>query len=661
MSAVAGVRSRAVAVPAWLWLGGIVVASVGVRIALARRMVAPWIMVDELIYSELAKSFAAHGQFLVRDVPSHGYGFVYPVLISPAWRVFSSVTDAYAAAKTINCVLMSLTAVPAYFLARRVVRPGLALLAATLAVAVPSLVYTGTLMTENAFYPLFTVCALLLVLVLERPTAVRIALLLLTCGLAFLTRAQAVALAPAIVTAPLLLPRSRWREFRALYGVVAAGVVLVAAYELVRGRSPLDALGAYRAATDTHYTVATVLRWFAYHVGELDLYLGVAPFAALLLLAGSRARARPFVAAATSLAFWVVLVVATFASAPSVSRIEERNMFYVAPLFFTALLLWIELGCPRPRAAAGCALLAGALPGVVPFTGLLNGNATSDTLAFIPFWTLQDTVITLDEVGLVAVAGSIVVAALWLYLPARWALALPALLLALYAFAVWPIETNPHGGIHHASQGALFGGTSLTDREWIDHAVGAKGDVTVIYDSATMDKFEAWTNEFFNRRVGRVYDLHDPTPGGVVERPTTIDPRTGVLRGVVPTRYVLSSLPLVGTPVADDPLKGLTLWSIAGAPRVASATTGVYADSWTAPVAIVTSFDCSGTTRLLLEQDNSLFPDPQRVTANGREYVVRGRRTIVVPSCRVRLTVTPTRVPGAGDTRELGIHLHVVR
>ena len=34
------------------------------------RMVAPWIMVDEIIYSELAKSFAAHGQFLVRGVPS---------------------------------------------------------------------------------------------------------------------------------------------------------------------------------------------------------------------------------------------------------------------------------------------------------------------------------------------------------------------------------------------------------------------------------------------------------------------------------------------------------------------------------------------------------------------------------------------------------------
>jgi len=80
VSAVAAVRARAVSVPAWVWLAGIVVLSAAFRIALARRMVAPWIMVDELIYSELAKSFAAHGSFLVRGVSSHGYGFVYPML-----------------------------------------------------------------------------------------------------------------------------------------------------------------------------------------------------------------------------------------------------------------------------------------------------------------------------------------------------------------------------------------------------------------------------------------------------------------------------------------------------------------------------------------------------------------------------------------------------
>ena len=53
---------------------------------------------------------------------------------------------------------MSLAAVPAYFLARRVLAAGLSLVAALLAVAVPSMLYTGTMMTENAFYPLFLAC-----------------------------------------------------------------------------------------------------------------------------------------------------------------------------------------------------------------------------------------------------------------------------------------------------------------------------------------------------------------------------------------------------------------------------------------------------------------------------------------------------------------------
>ena len=114
--------TRLRALPPWFWLAVIVTGSALLRIVLARRMVAPWIMVDELIYSELAKSFALHGQFLVRDVASNGYGFVYPVLIAPAFRLFSSVPQAYTAAKDIDSVLMSLTAVPAYLLARRIVR-----------------------------------------------------------------------------------------------------------------------------------------------------------------------------------------------------------------------------------------------------------------------------------------------------------------------------------------------------------------------------------------------------------------------------------------------------------------------------------------------------------------------------------------------------------
>ena len=77
------------------------------------------------------------------------------MLISPGVGVFKAVPDAYAAAKGINALVMSLAAVPAYFLARRVLGQWASLAAAALGVAIPSMVYTSTLMTENAFYPVF--------------------------------------------------------------------------------------------------------------------------------------------------------------------------------------------------------------------------------------------------------------------------------------------------------------------------------------------------------------------------------------------------------------------------------------------------------------------------------------------------------------------------
>ena len=215
MSAITAVRARAVAVPARVWLAVIVACSIAVRLALAPRMVAPWIMVDEIVYSELAKNVAASGQFLVRGVPSHGYGFVYPLLIAPAWRLFTSVPTAYSAAKAINGVLMSLAAVPAYLLARRVLPARLALFAAVLAVLVPSMLYTGVLMTENAFYPLFLLVAYLLVLVLEAPTPFRQVALIAVCAVAFETRAQGLALFAAAASAPVLLALIERRGARA--------------------------------------------------------------------------------------------------------------------------------------------------------------------------------------------------------------------------------------------------------------------------------------------------------------------------------------------------------------------------------------------------------------------------------------------------------------
>src|SRR5262245_33295945 len=272
-------RARATRPAAWVWLVAIVVVSAAVRIGLGHRIVTPWIMVDELIYSELAKSLASHGEFLVRGIPSNGYGFVYPAVIAPAFGLFASVPHAYAVAKGINAVVMSLAAVPTYFLARRLVAPAPALVAAALSVVIPSMLYTGMLMTENVFYPLFALAALLLVVTLERPTALRQLLLLAVCGIGFATRAQAIAIVPAVLVAPVLHGwierdlKARLPRFATLYGVVGGLALIALAATAVRGRSPLSLLGAYRAATSSGYSLTGVLRYTLWHAAELDLYV----------------------------------------------------------------------------------------------------------------------------------------------------------------------------------------------------------------------------------------------------------------------------------------------------------------------------------------------------------------------------------------------------
>jgi hypothetical protein len=662
----AAVVPRVRTLPAWAWLGGIVVCSALFRYALTRRVVAPWIMVDELIYSELAKSFADSGRFLVRGQANFGVGVVYPALISPAWRLFGAVPDAYAAAKAINSVLMSLAALPAYALARRVVSQPLALLAALLTVAVPSLVYTGTLMTENAFYPVFLTCVWLLVLVLERPSPWLQAAVLVAAGVAFLTRAQAVALVPAIALAPLLFVRYRrepWRAllaWRWLYGLLAAGVAGALVLQALRGRS---LLGAYQAATGGDYTAGGSLRWLLYHLGELSLYVGVVPLAAFALLVWLAPRLprqqQAFVAAALPVSVLLVVEVAVFASV-QVQRIEERNMFYVAPLLLIALLAWIEVGMPRPRAAGVVTVAAVALVGAVPYSGLINGNAAADTLAFLPLWTLQDTLIGLDDVAAVAVVGAIALGAAFLLVPRRWALALPAAVLLWFGLTLAAIETNEHGGIHHLSLQALFGGTTrLAHPDWIDRE--ADGPVAFVWTGDEEKKFSLWTNEFFNRSIGPVYDVGPAAPGGLPSTPVTVDAKTGVLRGAGPERYALadSSLPLAGTTVGSDPGRSLVLYRVTRPLRLRYRIEGVAADGWSGASFTVRRYDCARPLSLVLSQDPKLFPEPQLVTVAGRSLRVARSRTVAVPGCVARFRISPVRSPGPQDTRLLGLRVAV--
>jgi hypothetical protein len=679
--------------PVWAWLLAIVAGSAIFRAVLGRDIVAPFIMVDEVIWAELARGLADAGEPLLRGQPDPGYSIVYPLLLSPVYAVFESLPQAYEWVKGLNAVLVSLAAVPAYFLARRVVGAGLSLLAALLAVAVPSLAYSGTVMTENVFYPLFLAVALLLVLVLESPSWPRTIVLLLLLGLAFATRVQAAALVPAVLVAPILLAvferrgvRATVSRFRALYGLVAGAAVLVLLAQLVRGRSLEDLLGAYSPVGEVSYDVWEAARYVVWHAAELALYVLVVPLAATIVLVGRARRLdRPlqaFLAATVAIVVCLVPAVALFASYFS-ARIEERNLFYVTPLFMIALLAWIERGAPRPRILAPAAAVASALVVLlIPFDRFMTTSAITDTLMLLPFWSIADRT-GRDWVPLVALVLTAALACLFLFVPRRYAIALPLVVLALWAAALKPIWWGKHGFVRFA-EGSLFQGIRAEHKDWIDRAL-PDGATTGILWTGRTDRLTVNQNEFFNRKIGPVYYIGTPTPGGLPETELEVDRDTGKVTlpdgSALRDRFLVadSSFEPDGTPLARDRDWGLTLWRTTLPVLSAVRIDGLYPnDTWSGESVDYLRRRCRpGRLVVDVSSDGSLFLEPQTIVARsgGRDVgrlvlppaANRKLRLRLVPDqkgeCRVTFTVTPTEIPSrvnpeSADDRVLGAHFN---
>jgi hypothetical protein len=544
--------------------------------------------------------------------------------------------------------------------------------------------HVGTLMTENAVYPVFAWLAFALVLALERPTLRRQLILLALCALAFLTRAQAVALVASALTAPLILAwieRGRPRRLGAwkpLYGIVGAGAVLVVAVQIARGQSPSAILGGYSVTTSNGtYHLWPSLRWIVFHLAGLDLSLFVLPFAALIVLVATARHldraVRVFSAAAVALVVWLTLEVAVFASAWSF-RIEERNLFHLAPLFLIALLAWIERGQPRPpRAAVAAAGVAAALPGTIPFLELMNITAQSDTPFIQPWWYLGDTLAGRGNVALLAVAVAAGLAALFLWLPGRYAPVLPVLVAAGF-FATWlPLQLWT-SSFARVSVAAFTNGIQVRHGDWIDRTVGTDANVVAIWSGD--NPYRIWENEFWNRSVRRLYGLGSQLPGGMPETELSVQHATGFLvdpdAHPLRARYVLADrdVQIEGTPLAADAGRNLVLYRVRGPVRTAARVTGWYADTWTAPHVVWQRHTCArGVLRLHLRSDPNLFPGvTQRIAVSGTTpsrvilLPTTKSRTVSLPlrpeggACTVALDVTPSRTPVA-DPRRLGVHI----
>jgi Dolichyl-phosphate-mannose-protein mannosyltransferase len=522
-----------VAVAAQLSL--LVIVAAVVQLALALVHPSPWIVPDEIIYSELAKSVAAGHLPAVREATSLGYGLVYPVLIAPAWALFADVSSTYAAARVIGAIVMALTALPAYFLARRFVSHPSALIVATFSVFVPSMLYSATILTEVALYPVTALALLATTVALERPTLRNQAFVLGAVALAVATKSLAFVMLPAYAGGILMMAalwrrggspaRSYLRSFLPTWAVFAAGAVALGLLAATGGASRL--LG-YNAGNLDYVSFSAIPRWFVLHVAELDLYVAAAPFLASILICmrafrrRGDAEARLFASVAIPAVTLLLLAIAGFASdtqprrlgygwgSPD-ARLHERNMFALVPLLLVGLALWFERPEPlrgrRFRVAAAVTVL---LPALLPLSKLRD-NAEFQAMALLP-WLRLDAVV-LWPLGGVAFA-TVGVLALWRG-RRRFVWGFVAVWFALVTVFVFGSTVSSSDWTRDAGLGR-----SGAPASWIDDAVGRDSQVAVVWWEKSGAEYArlaprhrvVWINEFFNRSVGPVYSVGAAMP-----------------------------------------------------------------------------------------------------------------------------------------------------
>ncbi|HEY7003488.1 MAG TPA: hypothetical protein VH281_04350 [Gaiellaceae bacterium] len=679
---------------------GLVLVAIVFRVLLSRRMPGPWIMADEVTYSELAKSFAESHRMLYHGRP-RTFQTIYPVFVSPAWLA-DPIPTAYGIAKGLNAVLMTLAAVPFWFWARRLMPAVHAFVALVLFLLLPAFIYTNEIMTENLAFPAVLLALFTIAVALERPTPWRQLLAVAAIGFACLARLQSLVLLIGLPTAVLLKglldaqAAGARRPWRAMLAVVrqfawALGIILVGAigylvFKFAQGASPSAVLGTYEG-TQSGYSVSGVARWFVLHVAELPYSVGLIPVCAFIVLAGSALRRgavttpaqRAFLAVSLGVAPWMILQVAAFASRFSF-RVEERNMLYLGPLFLLALLLWIAEGLPRPPVlTAVAAVVPFVLLVSLPLDTLLNVSIRSDTFSFSPLLRLESRLSGgLTDVRIVLALGGIVAAVAFVSLPRRYAAPVFVVGVALFLAVS---SKSAFGGARGLALGARAA-PGATDVNWIDDRLGSDESVVFVNDQPdTGNPHLLWQTEFWNRSVHPLLNI--TTPHDVLGDTAVVDPATGEITAALPdvardaaaAQYAVAptTTSLAGRVV--ERTGQLALYRVDQPLRIARSASGIFSDGWMGATAALVEYSPPGGRRGVLVLRFSLPKGvpAERVTVRqggrAREVAVPPGATRVVriapgrgPS-HVDLSVAPTFSPAAlgvsTDTRQLGVLVSV--
>ena len=572
-----------------LVLGLVYLVAFGYHWLQSRAHVTPAVFGDELLYSKLAESLASGNGFTIR-----GETVLFPAPLAiflqvPAWLIDSTAT-AYAVVKALNVAVMAAAVFPVYSVARRLMRPSFALLAAAAAVAGPSMLYGPYLMSEALAYPVFLLALATMLRAIDRPSRRMEVAVVAVSVVAVLTRVQFVVLPLVyLIAAPLAgrlcgeTLRSSLRRHTLSLGVIASFV----AVPLLTGGA---ILGTYAGATLLHYDPRTVLGWSGFAAALLPFAAGwlVVPGALLglaVLAARPRSRVEAGFAAIVVSSVVLVLFEVGMIAAGEAGRAIERYEIYLVPLAAIAFFAYVERGAPWLRAYVALALLGSATAWLMPFPERAGTAFTFDTTTFSTYAQLATWFGHANAATFFAAIpflGGIALALLPLrrrFAPAAVGLATITILLlsGIPAYA----------GDHAMTRGTLLqrGGDPP---DWLDRSGLGPADYLQLPGGSA---HYGWLLEAWNRDFRHAIQLGLGSYDGYASSAARIERDGRFLvdgrppdAGTLVVNDVSTALEIEGSRIVARPRDGLTAYRIPAAPHVRSLATGLYFDRWAASV-----------------------------------------------------------------------------
>jgi hypothetical protein len=574
----------------------------------AWRRVTPWLFTDELELTQISRAIAATGHPARRGEPYH-YHSLYTLMIAPVWLI-KDVATAYSGVKYLDVFVMTSAIFPTYFMARLVVRRGWALFAAAGAAAIPSLAYSSWIVEETLAYPYAALCLFLVVKAFVARSRGWIAAALVASAIAPVVRGELVIIPiAAFIAAGFAIWSSAWgRKRRSTWtwgSYIGFAVLLGGAIIALSALLSHHSTQWYTVTQNYKDRIVVLGDWAA---GSLAIGLGVIPVVlglAALVPARGEERSRELrmfrcVSAAGIIGFGLYTSMkAAYLSTVFETRVEERNLIYIAPLLFvgTAIVLdrrRVNLVALVAAAAYGFYLVVGT-----PF--FMDRQLYSDALGLAILqqanrfyeWTpntAQWVLLTVLFAGLALLA-----AALWFHTRRVLATALAAALgLGLLA---WNVTAEIAAAAGTISISHDLESTLRHPFTWVDSV--AKGKPTLYLAQGVADSNPEWELEFWNRSIVAVSSLDGTLGGPGPSGAPNIAPDGKVYWTVNPNDpgkvfdYAVEDWPCVdfaGTVAGrhfynggSANLKEWRLIRLTKPNRLRAECSGIYADGWTGP------------------------------------------------------------------------------